>query len=405
MKNLSTEHWLRAGVSRAAPAGVDRKTGTIHGYSVITKGEAKGHGMAIDDTTLDQVVKLGNASKVGMKSRFGHPAMSSDALGTFLGRTTNFRRDGDRVRADLTFDESATRTPQHGDLAAYVMGLAESDPDAFASSIVFRGAVEEPDEDADADALPVARLEKLLAVDVVDEGAANEGMFGYSGQVELSAAATLALDSLLQRPDAVEKLLAFLARYSGRGCPDVDCAIQTEDQLRKEPAMTETTTSAAVPVVVTVQPSAAESFAAGQADAIKSERARIADIRKSAFAGQDALIQKAIEDGLSVGDARLLFIEGKKTDDTAKLTANAAKLDAIRKDTVPALGANPDSTLETLGDSNEPGADVEYDEAVFSAKFDASKELQGEFRKDKKAYLAFCRAMCRGEVVRVAADR
>lgn len=392
-KPPSSERWLRAGVSRGISDGVDRKVGIIRGFSVITKGEARGHGMSIDDTTLDQVVELGNQSRAGMKSRFGHPQMSSDALGTFLGRTTNFRRDGDQVRADLELDESAFSTPK-GNLADYVLKLAETDPGAFASSIVFiPGDMEEIE---DSDALPLARVEKLLAVDVVDEGAANVGLFGagfFTGQVELSAAATRALDELLLRPDAIEKMINFLERFSSsRESKDF------EEQSRKELPMADPKS-----VQEDLEKTRAEAFAAGKAEgdaaqkeihaaAVKAERERILSIRKAAFAGQDDLVNKAIDEGLSLADAQAGFIAAKKRTDEGRLQD-------VRKDTVPALGASPDSNpakgeLEIV----EPEAGVEFDEARFSAQYDKSKNLQTEFRNDKKSYLAYCKAASRGHI-------
>lgn len=139
MNDAKHKHTFRADVARGiqeGKSGIDKKNNVIYGFSVITKGEARGHGLEIDETTLDQTIELGAGSSIGIKSRFGHPNMSNSAVGTFLGRAKNFRRDNGIVRADLYFDKTAFNTP-NGDLASYVLGLAESDPDAFGSSIVF----------------------------------------------------------------------------------------------------------------------------------------------------------------------------------------------------------------------------------------------------------------------------
>ncbi len=254
--------WLRAGVARGlenSDIGVDRENAVVYGLAVITKGIVQGHyvydeGVAleqyVDDTTLEQVCTLGNKSKVGLKSRFGHPAMSSEALGTFLGRVKNFRLDGDRVRGDLYLDKSAFITPK-GNLADYVLTLAESDPDAFGTSIVFKnqpeikelkrgdqkfasrreeiasyiaeqtGEVEFRSEPGDPkvkkkEKVAYARAVKLIADDVVEEGAANDGLFGakfFSDSVMPSAFMTDFLDKFLSEPDAVRKVMGFLERY------------------------------------------------------------------------------------------------------------------------------------------------------------------------------------------------
>ncbi len=215
---------FRSGISRGLKRGkdaVDRQENIIYGYSVISKGEAKGHGLMIDEKTLDQVVALGNQSKAGVKSRFGHPNMSSTALGTFLGRAKNFRREGELVRADLHLDETAFNTP-NGDLGSYVLGLAESDPDAFGSSIVFdgyeEGQVEEDGKTPKKDPQtgerlkPLARIKSLWASDVVDDPAANEGFFENTGVV-LSAEVTEALNKLIDSPQGLSTVIAFLKRF------------------------------------------------------------------------------------------------------------------------------------------------------------------------------------------------
>jgi len=156
--------------------------------------------------TADAINAIGAA---GIKSRFTHPGLSGDGLGSFLGRAKNAVVDGDVVRADLHLATSAHDTPD-GDLASYVMKLAAEDPEAFGTSIVFRhdstaenqfyeenSTVEtwnEPDgrersrqvfkspDPLNVDNLPHARLKSLRAVDVVDEPAANPGGMFHRGQ-------------------------------------------------------------------------------------------------------------------------------------------------------------------------------------------------------------------------------
>jgi len=168
---------------------VDREKGVIYGVSVITVGEAKGHGMYVDETMLEQVLEKGQATgETGLKSRFDHPSACSRAIGTYTGRFHNFRRDDNKVRADLYLADVAAKSPD-GDLRTYILDLAEEDPDAFGTSIVFR-----PDKPVEMDSaekgkpgappdddpywLPHARVAALHHCDIVDEGAANDGLFG-----------------------------------------------------------------------------------------------------------------------------------------------------------------------------------------------------------------------------------
>jgi len=180
---------LRFATKSPRVGDIDREKGIIYGVSIITIGEAKGHGQYIDETMLVQVLEAGkHAEPIGLKSRFDHPGACSRAIGTFTGRFHDFRRDEDQDRADLHLADAAASSPE-GDLRTYILDLAAEDPDAFATSIVFR-----PDESMRPDSankgkdgfppeddpywLPHVRLAALHHCDIVDEGAANDGLFG-----------------------------------------------------------------------------------------------------------------------------------------------------------------------------------------------------------------------------------
>jgi hypothetical protein len=186
IKERSTR--FRSGVSRGmAKQGrheVDRENKVIFGFSVMTIGECLGHDCYADETTLKQIVEFGNAPPNGVKTRFTHPGMSSDGMGKFLGRDKNFYIEGNQVFADKHLSPRAFKTPS-GDLGTYVMDLAESDPDMFGTSVVIKQSVEHQlnaDGTRKKDAtgkplLPLLRVKKLFAVDVVDDPAANPGGF------------------------------------------------------------------------------------------------------------------------------------------------------------------------------------------------------------------------------------
>jgi len=208
--------YLRAAVARGAES-VDRSggmfdAGVIRGVSVITRGEALGHDLWIDQDFLSDVTAAINGSEAasgGIKARFTHPGLSSDGIASKLGRITDAKTIGDRVVADLNFAEFATKTPD-GDLADYVMSLAEEDPESFGLSIVFefdQQAMDEhqientsgkparfvsPDED-NLNNFQHARLTRLRAGDVVDEPAANpNGLFHREQEIAQEA------DSLME---------------------------------------------------------------------------------------------------------------------------------------------------------------------------------------------------------------
>ena len=280
--------WHRCRVARGielreGQPPVDRESGIIHGYTVLTKGPALGHGMEIDETTLAQVIQLGNNAKQGIKSRFDHPNASSTSMGTFLGRTKNFRRAGDRVLADLHLSESAKEAPQ-GDLYSYVLGLAERDPQAFGASIVFEGNAEDQLEDdgtkkKDANGTPLprlARVDVLLAADVVDEPAANPGgLFA-------------AHDSLASR------ITAFLNRWAAHDLlPQLQARIAANQE---DPMTTETITTLS-------QADVEAATAAGT----KAERARITGIFAAMLPGQEALARELVELGATLDEATKTF--------------------------------------------------------------------------------------------------
>lgn len=174
---------------------IDRENGIIYGVSVITSGrEATGHGMYVDQKMIEQVNEFGQAAgEVGVKARFDHPNPCASSMGTELGRFKNFRIDGNQVRADLHLNESSAKSP-NGNYREYVLSLAEEDPDQFATSIVFRPDEDyipnredypgESQEDSNPFWMPHARVASLTHVDVVNEGAANDGLFSNGVEME-----------------------------------------------------------------------------------------------------------------------------------------------------------------------------------------------------------------------------
>ena len=82
------KNFLRSDVIKGVTAV---KEEILLGVAVVTKGVTHDRRGEFNEESLDTVVSFGNESTFGVKSRFGHPNMSSTALGTFLGRFKNFR--------------------------------------------------------------------------------------------------------------------------------------------------------------------------------------------------------------------------------------------------------------------------------------------------------------------------
>ena len=244
--NLNTKpKYLRAGVSRGLLAsneqrierdGGDYGAGLIRGASIITRGEALGHNLWIDGYMLEQTADAINNHSKGVKVRFTHPSMSGDGLGSYLGRAKNAFVIGNQVYADVHFSEAGHHTPD-GDLAEYVMSLADNDADAFGVSISFQadlgaedkfvsenedenGCFKSPDS-GNAKNYIHARLSELRAADIVDEPAANpDGLFHRSTIAhEADALLSYALGMSSDKPEMkslsvdADRVTGFVQRF------------------------------------------------------------------------------------------------------------------------------------------------------------------------------------------------
>ncbi|MBO5705581.1 MAG: hypothetical protein J6S05_01025 [Bacteroidaceae bacterium] len=233
---------------------VDKENEVLHGVQITLEGEAKGHGIHLDREFCEAVAAAGNATgDVGLKVRYGHPAMCSDALGTELGRAKNFEvrdiervtEDGEKVTvagvfADVEILKSAHAAPQ-GDIAKHVLEMAAEDPGQFGQSIVFtyadwvvkdadgnrhsyKAEVSDPEDKnkaltgeqwfaQSADGKIYAVLGKLHGTDFTDTPAATDGVFSTG---TLAEEAERMLEEHPQIFDAIENspksLLEFLER-------------------------------------------------------------------------------------------------------------------------------------------------------------------------------------------------
>lgn len=267
MTAQANKKWLASGFYSSKPTGkIDRENGIIEGVSVCTEGEAKGHGVNLDSAFIETVTRFGNKSKSGLKARFGHPNMCSTALGTFIGRFKNFRdetvtrNDGSKARrsvADLFVSNEAKETP-NGDLYSYIFNMAQNEPDMFGTSIVFSpgreyvkttkgknayivyettedgkqkfsedgcacfayvdedGKVIDTKEDPVKDETIYVECAQLHACDMVDEPAANDGLFSRFSQETIAGQLTEFLDlhpqvwgALSANPQIIEALAKY----------------------------------------------------------------------------------------------------------------------------------------------------------------------------------------------------
>lgn len=209
---------------KAAPDSVSLDDGVtvIKGVSICTAGEARGHGVMLDNSFISECAAQASQLKLGLKARFGHPSMCNEALGTYLGRFKNFSLvdGGSRLIADMHLAESAKSAPG-GNLHKYVADRAKEDPESFGTSIVFQmgdAYVIDDDGQKDYDISSYddrdvyASCKKLFACDFVDEPAANPGGLFSSFHAETVAGQVgmfleeepEVLDALLSNPEIVD---------------------------------------------------------------------------------------------------------------------------------------------------------------------------------------------------------
>jgi len=141
---------------------IDAQAATITDVSVITVGEARGHGMQIDAQTLAEVKAAAETYAGGLKVKTDHFSGFNQIVGTLK----NFKITGDQLRADLFL-------LKNHDATARILEMAELMPDTFGLSISFTGEHEESEGGT-----VFARCTEIYSADLVDAPAANPtGLF------------------------------------------------------------------------------------------------------------------------------------------------------------------------------------------------------------------------------------
>jgi cell pole-organizing protein PopZ len=138
----------------------------IEAVSIISVGEAKGHGLYVDAQTLREVKACAETYAGGVKVNLDHGAGIKD----IIGFVDNFRIVGEKLLGDLNLLQNADRR-------AYVLEIAEKLPDTFGISIAFSGPVR------DIGGKSFASCEELYSADLVQTPAANPtGLFSFEAR-------------------------------------------------------------------------------------------------------------------------------------------------------------------------------------------------------------------------------
>ncbi len=184
----------------------------LHDVSILTKGEAQGHGMIVDEKTIEQFMQLSLGKTIpaylthaGAIDENGRPA---DRLGKEIGMFSGFYRDGDKVRARNFQFLEAFKTAESKTHATLVE-MAKSFADKLGISPVLRhvkawataaGDVAFDGKSIPAGALnafPSMRLRELLSCDFVQKPAANVGLFEAKIDGNPSTETIMTADSIL----------------------------------------------------------------------------------------------------------------------------------------------------------------------------------------------------------------
>ncbi len=163
--------------------------GVVSNIVIVTEGVDKDLGYFTPEF-LDALVAHANAQPKGVKCRFGHPNMCKTTLGSYVGRYKNFRKEENKVLADLHLAEIAKQTEVEGrgiSMWDYILGMAEEDSEAFGNSIHFMAGkkLEKRDINGEMKEVEVYQFESLIASDLVDSPAATDSLFKDSNDLGL----------------------------------------------------------------------------------------------------------------------------------------------------------------------------------------------------------------------------
>lgn len=142
---------------------IDEESGVIRGVSLITMGDAKGHGLIVDQKTLDQLkVSLDGTPNPGIKAKLNHRS----GVEAVFGYINNFSIQGNKLKGDLNLLRN------HKDYNQ-TMEQISTMPGQIGLSVAFQG-----DKESGGDGKIYARCKRIISVDLVADPAANpDGMF------------------------------------------------------------------------------------------------------------------------------------------------------------------------------------------------------------------------------------
>jgi hypothetical protein len=286
----------------------------LSNVSILTVGEAKGHNLLIDQTSLEQALAVALSMK-RIKVTMGHGAEVSGILGYIDG----FKIEGDRLMGDLTlFNTNEAQFVQH---------LANVLPEGFGLSLTFSGVPEQVAGDR------FARVTEIYDISVVSTPAANPaGMFSAFTAVDMKKL------QMNEAPVEVKKELSEAAVVAAPApeAPAVETPAVVEApkaELAEMPA-DKPEEKMAKPTLIDIAAMLTEVLAM-----MKSDKA--SDVVEAPEAPAEDLAKKEMSAKVE-----------EKADDKAVTTLEKAKADAAGAVAVPAESSQPLGRAEILNQFN-----------------------------------------------------
>lgn len=189
-----TEYYRMPTAAYDSGVGVDRDQERISGVVIMEKGDISpldGRKQFVDDKTMSQFVALAGEASAKQRARFTHGGPGGnggEGLGSYLGRWSNARIDGTKVRWDLQLSPRSHDSVK-GDIGKYTLDMSESDPDMLGASMVVTLDYQAMRKERRADGSMPIRLRTLHGADIVDTPALASGMFAVGhneGEEEMS---------------------------------------------------------------------------------------------------------------------------------------------------------------------------------------------------------------------------
>lgn len=131
---------------------------------ILSQGEAKGHDLWIDKTSIEKAFELMKAAPNGVKVKMNH----GSGLDAVVGFARNPRIEGDKLKADLHLLKSS---PHY----ALIKEMADEAPDQFGVSLAFMN------ESETINGKDYIRPQSIASADLVSSPASNERFKDFSG--------------------------------------------------------------------------------------------------------------------------------------------------------------------------------------------------------------------------------